>query len=171
MSKKKPVVLKPFHEVALETLEQGEESEAYKWFSKLLNYGQDGALAAIFYLTRCIVPEEAKPAIVPALIAAAKGVPGDNDEVANAVASALIHFKPGKRGLKEIGKLLQEEYLKCRESSDEESRLRDLFVELKLDVPDRPEKESKKAKAKKPVGKAAAKKKPAAKKAKPKWTK
>lgn len=161
MGKKKAVVLKPFHEVAFEILEQGDTSEAYEQIAKWVvgGYDQDAILTVAFLLTRCVVPEKEQPRIVPALIAASKGADWDYDEVNKAVAFALRHFMPGKRGEKELGKLLSAEYLATEEDSDEADSLKDLLETLGLAVPERPpeKEEPKKPPAKKAAGKKAGK--------------
>ncbi|MEK7481691.1 MAG: hypothetical protein AAB633_03070 [Patescibacteria group bacterium] len=176
MSRKKVVVPRPFHEVAFDVLEQGEKSEAYRKLNEWIgSAGQDAAVTVAFLLTRCIVPEKEQPRVVPALIAAAQKLGEcDDGEVNKAVAFALTHFMPGKKGLKQIQKELNKAYLATEEDSDEEDNLKDLFKHLELSVPERPEEEAaapEKKVAKKPAspkGKAKAKgggKKPAVKKA------
>lgn len=145
MGKKKAVVPRPFHEVVLEILESGEEPKEYR---KLLLghncYGDELILAVLYLLTQCVIPEKEYPRIVLALIAASK-----LSEVCG-IASALKHFKPGRKGLKELEKLLSAEYLATEEDSDEALGLRDLFNELGLTVPERPEEEAEKPAPKKP---------------------
>lgn len=139
MGKKKVVVPKPFHEVAFDILEHGEESEAFKQVGAWTGYGQDATVIVAFLLTRCIVPKEEQPRIVPALIAASKNVyEDDRGEVPKAVAYALTHFKLGNVGLKWLEKRLSAEYLKTEKYSDEESGLEDIFNKLRLKVPKRP---------------------------------
>ncbi|MEK7102668.1 MAG: hypothetical protein AAB579_00485 [Patescibacteria group bacterium] len=140
MGKKKVVVPRPFHEVAFEILEGGRESEGYKKLDEWVSYGQYVTLVVAYLLTRCVVPEEAQPRIVLALIAASKKALLENAEVGTAVAFALTHFKPGKKGLKELEKLLLAEYLVTEEDSDEANGLEELFYALELEVPERPEK-------------------------------
>lgn len=138
---KKKMAPQPFHEVAFEILEKGSESEGYKKLDEWVDYGQDAAIVIAFLLTRCVVPEKEQSRIVPALIAATKKVqPGDIDS-AKVFAFALTHFHPGKKGLKELEKLLSEEYLATEKDSDESYGLVELIVELGLEVPERPENE------------------------------
>lgn len=158
MGKKKVVVPRPFHEVAFEILEGGKESEGYKKLHEWCEYGQDMPMAIAFLLTRCVTPEKEQARIVPALIAASKGLGFDHDEVNKAVAFALKHFMPGKKGLKELGRLLSAEYLKCDVDSEEANGLENLLETLELEVPERPKKEkAKKPAPKKPAGKKAGK--------------
>lgn len=163
-TKKKVVVLRPFHEVAFEMLEQGRESEAHQQVDRWLGgYGGDAVLVVAFLLTRCIVPEKEQSRIVPALIAAAKGI-ANEAEMSKAIAFALAHFKPGKKGLKELGKLLSAEYLKLEDGTDEIANLHLIFEELGLEVPERPAKEEAKKVAPKKPAKGGGKKKPKSKK-------
>lgn len=166
-TKKKVVVPRPFHEVAFEILEQGKESEAYKKIQEWVGYGQDAVITVVFILTRCVVPEKERPRIVPALIAASKKAGENYEEVNTTVAFALAYFLPGKKDLKELGKLLSEEFLKSEEGSDEEDALRNLLEKLNLDVPKRPEEEAEEE-AKAPPAKKAAPKKATKPKAKAK---
>lgn len=157
MGKKKAVVLKPFHEVAFETLEKGLNSEAYEQIAEWVGgYGQDAILTVAFLLTRCVVPEKEQPRIVPALIVASREAGSDYEEVNKAVAFALKHFMPGKRGEKALGELLSAEYLKCEVDSDEAVNLNDLLKTLQLKVPERPKKEEAKKPPAKKAGKAQA---------------
>ena len=164
-SKKKVVELKPFHEVAFEILERrrGEDTEGLKKLDKWLDHDRDAVVIVVaFLLTRCIVPEKEQSRIVQALIAATKY---SDCYVTDAVALALTHFKPGKKGLKELWKLISAEYLTCEEDSDEANGRKELFYALELEAPKRPEKEEakapeKKSAAKKPAPKGGGKKKP-----------
>lgn len=155
---KKKVVLRPFHEVAFETLEGGKKTEAYRLFEECTGgfSGEYVPIVVAFLLTRCVVPEKEQSRIVPALIAASKKVMDDPyGDLSAVIAFALTHFHPGKKGLKELGKLLSAEYLRC-EDSEEVASLKNLLERLELEVPERPKKEE----AKKPAPKKPKPKKP-----------
>lgn len=156
MGKKRVVILRPFHEVAFEILEQGYESKISRQIENWDRFGPGVVSVVTFLLTRCVVPEKERSRIVPALVAASKKL--DCDEGAEAIVFTLKHFMPGKKGLKELGELLSAEYLKCEVASKEAKGLKDLLETLELEVPERPEKEkAKKPAPKKPVGKKAGK--------------